>query len=104
VIPPPEPKPDPSALALRIAAANATAAKLQQRTALLHSRNTLSGAQADGIEAAARSHQVLVWTALLGWAFVQCVASSVAMPEFPESLLLLMGISNGTYLGLKVPE
>jgi hypothetical protein len=48
--------------------------------------------------------QVLVWTALLGWAFVQCVASSVAMPEFPESLLLLMGISNGTYLGLKVPE
>lgn len=48
--------------------------------------------------------QVVIWTGLLGVAFIQAVAKSVSLPEFPQSLLLLMGISNGTYLGLKVPE
>jgi hypothetical protein len=48
--------------------------------------------------------QVVIWTLLLGWAFVSGVDGSVSMPEFSDSLLLLMGISNGTYLGLKLPE
>jgi hypothetical protein len=26
------------------------------------------------------------------------------MPEFEGTLLVLMGISNGTYLGFKIPE
>jgi hypothetical protein len=48
--------------------------------------------------------QVVIWTILLGCAFVNSVVRVMSMPEFPESLLLLMGISNGTYLGFKVPE
>jgi hypothetical protein len=48
--------------------------------------------------------QVVIWTILLGGVFVRSVAAVMSMPEFPESLLLLMGISNGTYLGLKIPE
>ena len=35
---------------------------------------------------------------------VLIVASVMSMPEFPDSLLILMGISNGTYLSLKIPE
>jgi len=27
-----------------------------------------------------------------------------SMPEFPETLLVLQGISAGTYLGFKIPE
>jgi hypothetical protein len=48
--------------------------------------------------------QVVAWTVLLGIVFVRSVAKAVSMPEFPETLLLLMGISNGTYLGFKLPE
>ena len=48
--------------------------------------------------------QVVVWTLLLGGVFVHAVASVASIPEFPETLLLLMGISNGTYLGFKFPE
>lgn len=48
--------------------------------------------------------QVLIWTLLLGAVFVWTVTEVISMPEFPETLLLLMGISNGTYLGFKIPE
>lgn len=48
--------------------------------------------------------QVVIWTVLLGLFFGFSVASVMSMPEFPESLLILMGISNGTYISLKVPE
>lgn len=48
--------------------------------------------------------QVVIWTVLLGAVFVVSVAQVLSMPEFPETLLILMGISNGTYLGFKFPE
>lgn len=48
--------------------------------------------------------QVVLWTLLLGGVFLFSVGHVMSMPEFPESLLLLMGISNATYLGFKVPE
>ena len=48
--------------------------------------------------------QVVIWTAVLGAVFVDSVMRVMSMPEFPESLLFLMGISNGTYLGFKIPE
>jgi hypothetical protein len=48
--------------------------------------------------------QVVIWTAVLGVVFVDSVMRVMSMPEFPESLLVLMGISNGTYLGFKIPE
>jgi hypothetical protein len=44
------------------------------------------------------------WTIVLGGVFVWTVTQVVAMPEFPEGLLTLLGISNGTYVALKVPE
>jgi hypothetical protein len=48
--------------------------------------------------------QVAAWTVVLGIVFVSAVYRGLAMPTFDGSLLSLMGISSGTYLGMKVPE
>ncbi len=48
--------------------------------------------------------QMFAWTLILGVIFVGSVYKDLAMPEFSATLLGLMGISSGTYLGFKVPE
>ncbi|HYD81604.1 MAG TPA: hypothetical protein VEC06_17515 [Paucimonas sp.] len=48
--------------------------------------------------------QVAAWTFVLGIIFVVQVYQVLAMPTFDESLLALLGISGGTYLGLKITE
>ncbi|MEK6708063.1 MAG: hypothetical protein AABY81_04550 [Pseudomonadota bacterium] len=48
--------------------------------------------------------QVVIWTMVLGVVFIGSVARVMSMPEFSETLLILLGISNGTYLGFKFPE
>ncbi|HWZ43498.1 MAG TPA: hypothetical protein VNW97_08465 [Candidatus Saccharimonadales bacterium] len=48
--------------------------------------------------------QIAVWTIVLGTVFVWAVYRNMAMPEFDPSLLTLMGISSGTYVGFKFPE
>ena len=46
--------------------------------------------------------QIVVWTLILGTVFVSEVFTKLAMPVFDTTLLTLMGISSGTYLGFKV--
>jgi hypothetical protein len=48
--------------------------------------------------------QMLVMTIALGLMFLIHVATRLTMPEFDASLLTLLGISVGTYVGLKIPE
>jgi hypothetical protein len=48
--------------------------------------------------------QTVMWTVILGIIFVSDVARVISMPEFPDTLLVLMGISNSIYLGFKFPE
>lgn len=48
--------------------------------------------------------QMFVWTLVLGVIFCVKVWEVLMMPEFSETLLALLGISAGTYLGFKVPE
>jgi hypothetical protein len=48
--------------------------------------------------------QMLTWTLVLGIFFLVKVYSQLAMPSFDNTLLALMGISSGTYLGFKFPE
>ena len=48
--------------------------------------------------------QILVWSLILGIIFVVSTWKSMTMPEFNETLLTLMGISSGTYIGFKFPE
>lgn len=48
--------------------------------------------------------QMLVWTIVLGLFFLYSVWASLSMPQFSDTLLALMGISAGTYIGFKIPE
>jgi len=77
---------------------------LQPKKAASDSRGFLWDICDDGNGPSFHRVQVVAWTVLLGIVFARSVARVVSMPEFPESLLLLMGISNGTYLSLKLPE
>jgi hypothetical protein len=47
--------------------------------------------------------QVLVWTLVLGGIFLNSVFLYLTMPEFSATMLALMGISSGTYIGFKLP-
>lgn len=48
-------------------------------------------------------YQNVVWTVVLGIFFVYSVATDLTMPQFSDTLLALMGISAGTYIGVKGP-
>ena len=48
--------------------------------------------------------QLFVWTLVLGIIFASSVYNTLEMPQFSPTLLGLMGISSGTYLGFKIPE
>ena len=47
--------------------------------------------------------QMMTWTLVLGVIFIFGVFQQLAMPKFDATLLALMGISSGTYLGFKWP-
>jgi hypothetical protein len=48
--------------------------------------------------------QMVAWTIVLTTVFIWQVAFYLKMPEFNASLLVMMGISSGTYLGYKSEE
>jgi hypothetical protein len=48
--------------------------------------------------------QTVLWTVILAGVFIWTVANTFSLPEFPDTLLLLLGLSNGTYLGFKFRE
>lgn len=48
--------------------------------------------------------QMLVWTIVLGLYFVRTSILYLTIPQLDDSMLALMGISNGAYVGLKIPE
>lgn len=47
--------------------------------------------------------QIVVWTLVLSGIFLSLVIWELTMPEFNATLLTLMGISSGTYIGFKFP-
>lgn len=47
--------------------------------------------------------QMAAWTVVLGLVFVVEVVNDLNMPDFSPTLLGLMGISSGTYIGFKLP-
>ncbi|MEO8622274.1 MAG: hypothetical protein ABI625_14485 [bacterium] len=48
--------------------------------------------------------QMFIWTIVLGILFLYSVWQRLSMPEFSATLLGLLGISGGTYIGFKIPE
>jgi chaperonin cofactor prefoldin len=47
--------------------------------------------------------QIVVWTVVLILIFIVSVYDVLAMPDYDKTLLALMGISGGTYIGFKLP-
>jgi len=68
------------------------------------SRGFLNDILSDGTGVSFHRFQIVVWTIVLGFIFSRRVLNHLAMPDFGTNLLTLMGISSGTYLGLKLPE
>jgi hypothetical protein len=48
--------------------------------------------------------QIFVWTIVLGIIFISFALRALELMDIDTSLLALMGISSGTYLGFKLPE
>lgn len=48
--------------------------------------------------------QMFVWTVVLGIYFLISIFREYVMPDFDTQLLVLMGISSGTYIGFKTQE
>jgi len=48
--------------------------------------------------------QMALWTLVLVLVFARAVYTDLLMPEFDATLLGLLGISSGTYIGFKFPE
>jgi hypothetical protein len=69
-----------------------------------HSENFLMDILSDAHGVSFHRFQIAAWTFVLGIIFAYQVYEVLAMPTFDASLLALLGISSGTYLGLKIPE
>lgn len=68
------------------------------------SKGFLNDMMSDPTGVSLHRFQMFVWTLVLGVIFCASVYKNLEMPEFSATLLGLMGISSGTYLGFKVPE
>ncbi len=68
------------------------------------SRGFIQDILSDGSGYSFHRFQIFAWTIVLGIIFVSSVYNNLTMPEFSTTLLGLMGISSGTYIGFKFPE
>ena len=62
------------------------------------------GSCSDGSGYSFHRFQIFAWTIVLGIIFLSSVYNNLTMPEFSTTLLGLMGISAGTYIGFKLPN
>ena len=110
---------DTNALAAKIAAKTATdqekldhPAKLldlqAKRSQLKKQRRETEGLRMDILSDANgvnfHRYQIAIWTLVLGIVFVCAVYRDLAMPQFSETLLGLMGLSAGTFVAMKNTE
>lgn len=68
------------------------------------SRGFLNDILSDGAGLAIHRVQAAAWTLVLGVIFCATVYRTLFMPQFSFTLIGLMGISAGTYVGFKFPE
>jgi hypothetical protein len=86
-------------------------AQINQQLAALTPASSASGSHgflrdilADANGYSFHRFQIFAWTIVLGIIFVSSVYNNLTMPEFSATLLGLMGLSSGTYIGFKFPE
>jgi hypothetical protein len=77
---------------------------LNAATAPHVSQGFLRDILSDGSGYSFHRFQIFAWTIVLGIIFVSSVYNDLTMPEFSPTLLGLMGLSAGTYIGFKFPE
>ena len=68
------------------------------------SQGFLRDVLSDGSGYSFHRFQIFAWTIVLGIIFLSSVYNNLTMPEFSPTLLGLMGLSAGTYIGFKFPE
>jgi len=69
-----------------------------------HNENFLTDILSDENGISFHRFQIVAWSLVLGVIFVHFVWTTLSLPTFGNTLLGLMGISAGTYLGFKFPE
>jgi hypothetical protein len=88
----------------RLAQINQQLAALTPASSTSVSRGFLRDILADASGYSFHRFQIFAWTIVLGIIFVSSVYNNLTMPEFSATLLGLMGLSSGTYIGFKFPE
>lgn len=88
----------------RLYVVNARLAQLQTETEIPPSKGFFKDIMSDSGDVSFHRLQIIIWTIVLGIIFVSSVYDRLAMPEFSGTLLALMGISSGTFLGFKGTE
>jgi len=88
----------------RLTEVNAAVSQLPTRASPSTSKSFVQDILNDGDGISFHRFQIVVWTIVLGAVFVWAVYRNMSMPDFDASLLTLMGISSGTYVGFKFPE
>lgn len=83
---------------------DATIKELEKILSPLGSENFLTDILTDSTGGSLHRFQLMVWTLVLGFIFISAAYNDLAMPTLGGPLLALMGISNGTYVGFKLPE
>ena len=92
--------------ALRTAAAQSEADSAQREIDALGGGSVgfLDDILSDGNGLNFHRFQLAAWTVVLSVVFIVAVYTDLAMPTFNTTLMGLLGLSAGTYLGLKIPE
>jgi hypothetical protein len=88
----------------RLAEINQQLQELTPRADAGISKGFLRDIFSDGSGYSFHRFQIFAWTIVLGIIFISSVYNNLTMPEFSTTLLGLMGISSGTYIGFKFPE
>jgi hypothetical protein len=88
----------------RLYVVNSMLAELQTGTEIPPSQGFFKDILSDNGDVSFHRLQIIIWTIVLGIIFINSVYDRLAMPEFSGTLLALMGISSGTYLGFKGTE
>jgi hypothetical protein len=82
----------------------AQVASVAQRAQVTPTENFVADLATSSEGASLHRLQMIIWTLALMVVFVVTVWKTLAMPDFDSTLLALMGISSGAYVGLKIPE
>lgn len=81
-----------------------TALESQLKKLKGETENFLTDILSDANGISSHRFQIFAWTLVLSIIFMVDVYTNLAMPTFNQTLLGLLGLSAGTYVGLKIPE